>query len=232
MQGKALQGRGARPQPPAAPGSIPAGEIGSPAETPQPEPARLGPSPAPCPGPGPSRSGLRSGGGPGWEPGFWRSRTETAAELGVRGGHWRLFGFLEILPAAPPGPQPAKSVPCRAAGAGRRVPVLRLVLGPAAEVEISATDVQTQFLVRTAPSHKNCVWTIRSRDSRPGLAASSAWSLEKKHTGARSRRQPRCSVLGARFPVLGARFLALPEPLLRPQQVSSAAAAPRIPISI
>lgn len=48
---------------------------------------------------------------------------------------------------------------------------------PAGGGETSATDVQTQFLVRTAPSHKNCVWTIRSGDSRPGLAGSSRGNL-------------------------------------------------------
>lgn len=78
---------------------------------------------------------------------------------------------------------------------GARSALLRLaaVLGPAGEVEISATDVQTQFLVRTAPAHKNCVWTIRSRDSRPGHAGIRRGKfgaiLEKKHTAAPTRRR-------------------------------------------
>lgn len=78
-----------------------------------------------------------------------------------------------------------KGLPCRApARAGPAF--LRPAApsrSPASGVEIPATDVQTQFLVRTAPSHKNCVWTIRSGDSCPGLAGSSrgnsagAWKI-------------------------------------------------------
>lgn len=65
---------------------------------------------------------------------------------------------------------------------------------PAGGGETSATDVQTQFLFRTAPSHKNCVWTIRSGDSHTGargiFQGESGWSLEKKDTRALSRLPP------------------------------------------
>lgn len=119
---------------------------------------------------------------------------DSAERCGAAAGV--LFSFLEILAEASPGCGRERfpvTLPCPRPGEGPSF-FLRPKApscSPAGGVEISATDVQTQFLVRTAPSHKNCVWTIRSGDSRPGLAGSSrgnpAGAWKRRDTRAPSR---------------------------------------------
>lgn len=156
---------------------------------------------------------------PGWAPGCRPPPPSSAAwtrgRARSKAGHGEAQIFIQAagpLPAACPGATSATSRLPRAAAAaappeqrqlrsrvsvpGRaRVGSLasNQLPGPGDEVGLPATDVQTQFLVCTFPRHKNCVWTIRSGDSRgPGSQAEPGWFLEDKRGRPRpGQPQPR-----------------------------------------